>query len=183
MLSFQFRGNTVTTAGPDEYGIEEATQGKVSDFSKYIAEPGQPAPIELPLARSRLHVQDHQATGPTPPRKPMAKAGWKPVARWPSKQEFFREQQNCESTKATQAAYRRTRSRSPPLPRRSRDIFDPAKEQHDGLVLGIACRAIATRMGKTPSCVLPGEDGTLTCPTAARLPKIVSGRLHDRRLL
>ena len=52
--------------------------------------------------------------------------------------------------------------------------FDPATEQHDGLVLGIALSAYRTPDGEERFLVLPGDDVKLTFPTAGTPPSAVS---------
>jgi lipoprotein-releasing system permease protein len=54
------------------------------------------------------------------------------------------------------------------------DVFDPAKEQHTGIVLGIALASFRGRDGEDRFLVLPGDDVKLTIPTAGQPPKAVS---------
>jgi lipoprotein-releasing system permease protein len=48
--------------------------------------------------------------------------------------------------------------------------FDPAKEQHTGVVLGIALASFRTREGEDRFLLLPGDDVKLTFPTAGPKP-------------
>jgi lipoprotein-releasing system permease protein len=54
------------------------------------------------------------------------------------------------------------------------DVFDPAKEQHTGIVMGIAMASYRTPKGEDRFLVLPGDDVKLTFPTAGQPPKAVS---------
>ncbi|OHB66776.1 MAG: hypothetical protein A2V70_13160 [Planctomycetes bacterium RBG_13_63_9] len=49
--------------------------------------------------------------------------------------------------------------------------FDPAREQHTGVVLGIALASFRTPEGEDCFLVLPGDDVKLTFPTAGTPPK------------
>jgi lipoprotein-releasing system permease protein len=54
------------------------------------------------------------------------------------------------------------------------DVFDPADEQHTGIVLGISLASYRGHDGKDRFLVLPGDDVKLTIPTAGQPPKAVS---------
>jgi len=52
--------------------------------------------------------------------------------------------------------------------------FDPTKEQHDGVVLGMALASFRTPDGKEHFRLLPGDDVRLMLPTAGTPPKVIS---------
>jgi lipoprotein-releasing system permease protein len=52
--------------------------------------------------------------------------------------------------------------------------FDPAKEQHTGLVLGISLASFRDHDGRDRFVLLPGDDVKLTFPTAGAPPKGIS---------
>jgi lipoprotein-releasing system permease protein len=52
--------------------------------------------------------------------------------------------------------------------------FDPARETHTGVVMGIALGSFPGRDGKMRFLVLPGDDVKLTVPTAGTPPKAAS---------
>ena len=54
------------------------------------------------------------------------------------------------------------------------DVFDPAKEQHTGIVLGIALASFRGPDGEDRFLLLPGDDVKITLPTAGQPPKAVS---------
>jgi len=53
-------------------------------------------------------------------------------------------------------------------------LFDAAREQHTGLVLGIALASYRLSDGQERFLILPGDDVKLTLPTAGTPPKAVS---------
>ncbi len=54
------------------------------------------------------------------------------------------------------------------------DVFDPARDQHSGIVLGISLASYRTSSGADSFLVLPGDDVKITLPTAGTPPKAVS---------
>jgi len=54
------------------------------------------------------------------------------------------------------------------------DEFDPAREQHAGIVLGIALAAYRDQQGRDQFLILPGDDVRVTFPTAGTPPQAVS---------
>jgi lipoprotein-releasing system permease protein len=55
------------------------------------------------------------------------------------------------------------------------DEFDPAREQHTGVIGGIALFSYRDHDGRDRFLVLPGDDVRVTFPTAATPPQAVSG--------
>jgi lipoprotein-releasing system permease protein len=55
------------------------------------------------------------------------------------------------------------------------NVFDPAREQHDGLVLGIALASFRDHQGRDLFLAVPGDDVTVMLPTAGMSPKPTSG--------
>ena len=53
-------------------------------------------------------------------------------------------------------------------------VFDPAKQQHTGAVLGIVTASIRRPTGEDTFLLLPGDDVKITFPTAGTPPKIVT---------
>ncbi|MCC6123443.1 MAG: FtsX-like permease family protein [Pirellulales bacterium] len=58
-------------------GIDEATQGLVSDFNKYLQHPENRKKMSFALREDKYDTRDHQADGDAPDRSIMAEAGWK----------------------------------------------------------------------------------------------------------
>jgi len=67
-----------------------------------------------------------------------------------------------------------------PLPADGEIVFDPAKEQHTGIILGIALCSVRHREEdgtvKDHFLCLPGDDVQLTLPNSGRPPKAISNR-------
>jgi len=67
-----------------------------------------------------------------------------------------------------------------PLPAEAEIVFDPAKEQHTGIILGIALCSVRHREEdgtvKDHFLCLPGDDVQLTLPNSGRPPKAISNR-------
>ena len=216
MLSFQYNGNWMTRQ-VQLIGIDEATQGSVSDFSTYLQHPenrgdftdGEKqlskhiaamqqsrATQQLALAaieqlkKSRLatkaaaaaglfdlkkggfDVRDHQGGADVPERTQMLEAGWPhrwAVQRMQKYQRELFEKSNHQSAGATAAA-------DPFAARQAKeeDAFDPEKEQHTGVILGIAMAGFRNVQGEDHFLTLPGDDVKLTFPTAGTPPKAVS---------
>ncbi|MCE9606866.1 MAG: FtsX-like permease family protein [Planctomycetia bacterium] len=55
----------------------------------------------------------------------------------------------------------------------SQNTFDPAKQQHSGLVLGIALASYQDRAGQEQFLVMPGDDVRLTLPAAGTPPRAI----------
>ncbi|MBI2825850.1 MAG: FtsX-like permease family protein [Planctomycetia bacterium] len=55
---------------------------------------------------------------------------------------------------------------------REEDVFDPASEQHDGLVLGMALASYRDQQGRDRFLALPGDDVKLSFPTAGTPPDV-----------
>jgi lipoprotein-releasing system permease protein len=71
-----------------------------------------------------------------------------------------------------------TKTVDPFADRRSKtdeQLFDPAKQQHTGVVLGILTASARRPSGEERFLVLPGDDVKLTFPTAGTPPKEASG--------
>jgi lipoprotein-releasing system permease protein len=57
---------------------------------------------------------------------------------------------------------------------RQEPVFDPAKQQHTGAVLGIVTASYRLPTGEDRFLLLPGDDVKITFPTAGTPPKIVT---------
>jgi lipoprotein-releasing system permease protein len=73
-LNYQVGGEWMTQQ-VQIIGIEESTQGQVSDFRRYLQHPANRAVMSFELQEDGYDVVDHQAEGPAPERPQMAQAG------------------------------------------------------------------------------------------------------------
>ncbi|GIW94831.1 MAG: membrane protein [Pirellulaceae bacterium] len=160
MLTFDVQGQYFTRQ-VNLIGIDEQTYASVSDFSQYLLHPENRRRVSFQL----------RPDGYAPDRPGFPLSGWK--------------------YRSMRAALEKMRSRSEPPPEgpsldvprdptaryygASQQQFDPAREQHTGLVLGIA---IASRRVRNSDgtvvdhfFVRPGDDVQITLPTAGNPPK------------
>ena len=156
MLSYQCGGNWITQQ-VQLIGIDEQTQGSVSDFGKYLQHPANREADEFRAARGRLRR-------PRPPgrrRGARARRRWpmpagSTAARWPRTQAVparrMLEPTAADATSRDAAAAETAAGRrpipSPAAPAAGEAAFDPAKEQHTGVVLGIAMASYRTAEGE-----------------------------------
>ena len=183
MLNFQLRRQLDHAAGAvDRHRPGDA--GQRQRFQHVSATSGQPpATHELRAARGRLrHAQPPGRRRNMPERMQMRDAGWPHRREWPSLQKYRAANSTTKSKPVARptAAGRPLRRRTP---QSKPDTFDPAKEQHTGVVLGIAMAGYRDRTAKTISCVLPGDDVKLTFPTVGTAAQGRQRQLHRRRFL
>ena len=110
----------------------------------------------------------------------MKEAGWghrREMARIQKfQQEMFDKERAAAAPKADGPAdpFKRRDPFSHPSGESQAAVFDPAKEQFPGIVLGIAMVSYRTPEGEDRFLALPGDDVKLTFPTAGAPPKAVS---------
>jgi lipoprotein-releasing system permease protein len=189
VLSFQY-GSTWITRQVQLIGIDEQTQGNVSDFCRYLQHPENRRQMSFVLREDGYDEEDHQAEKETPPRVQMKEAGW-PRRRMVAGQQAFQRQmfrkrdpqagdpQAGDPQAGTPAGAEPAQGAEDPFAQHNRQSdqacqFDPAKEQYPGAVLGIAMASYRTPQGEDRFLALPGDDVKLTFPTAGMPPKGVS---------
>ncbi|MBX3414996.1 MAG: ABC transporter permease [Pirellulales bacterium] len=79
MLSFEFRGSTVTRP-VQLVGIDEKTVGQVGDYAHYLQHPANREAMSFDLRDGGYDVLDHQSGPEARPREQLREAGW-PVRR------------------------------------------------------------------------------------------------------
>jgi lipoprotein-releasing system permease protein len=182
MLNFQYNGNWITRQ-VQLIGIDEKTQSSVSDFSRYLQHPGNREVMSFELREDGYDTRDHQAGPDARERKQMAEAGWKRRRQSARLQAFQRDYFKSEKPAAPLPG------ESPSSPSPSDDPFagrlpagaepegnqfDPEKQQHTGVVPGIAMTSFRTPEGEDKFLAIPGDDVKLTFPTAGQPPKATS---------
>jgi lipoprotein-releasing system permease protein len=152
-------------------GIDENSQGLVSDFNKYLQHPENRKKMDFNLREGGYDTRDHQADADAPERTIMAEAGWKYrrlLAKIKSQQEHnlpegstIRQQSYWEDeANAVRDGETEPNANLPPPASNgpTKDIFhqipaitaeaaapfDMSKDQRTGIVLGIsmACRRV-----------------------------------------
>lgn len=167
MLSFQYNGQWVPRP-VQLIGIDEKTQARVSDFGKFLQHPENRRQLSFELRQSGYDTRDHQGGAEARERPEMQEAGWR------HRRERVEYERSLEA-----AAVRPNPHDAPANPfdtvRRPQadELFDPMRQQHAGLVLGIALASYRDRAGNDRFLLLPGDDVRLTFPTAGTPPRAI----------
>jgi len=173
MLSYRPYGTGAQVTLPvDIVGIDELTQGKVSKFATYLQHPENRKQLSFDLREEGYDAQGSGHNGAV--REQMKYAGWS-YRRYRAAQEKFQQRQNNPPQDSQEAA-EGPRNPFGGLPQREDMIFDPAKEQHAGVIVGIGA-ALRQRTSTTDAdtgkkiveddlMLLPGDDVTLAFPTS-----------------
>jgi len=170
MLSYQW-GGTWVTQQVDMVGIEPESQGKVSDFSHYLQNPANREEMSFSL-RDGFDTHDHQSETGAPERVQMREAGWEHRRKVA---EILAEQERMIRNAMPPKGPRDPFSEHPDAANQPK-TFDMAKDQHTGIVLGIAMSSFRNIKGEDRFRVLPGDDIQLSFPTAGIPPKVVSDK-------
>ena len=173
MLNFRY-GDQWITKQVQLIGIDETTQSRVSDFSKYLQHPENRRKMSFQLREGGYDVHDHQ-TGPEAGDRPQMKgAGWE-RRRLMAEEAFNRRMSERAPMPATgvpgsggDANPAEIRDPFSGRPKTPEPEFDPAKEQHTGVVLGIVMAGSRLPTGEEKFHVLPGDDVKLAVPTAGK---------------
>jgi lipoprotein-releasing system permease protein len=177
LLSFQFRGNTVTQQ-VQLIGIDETTQGRVGDFAKYLQHPENRKQLSFQLRNGGYDVHDHQAGPSAPPRRQMARAGWQVRRDRAVEQQLLASQTPKPAKPAVDVPadpFARAPKPTDPFAAASPPpIMDTAKNQYTGAIMGIAMSSHRDHQGEDHFLIVPGEDVKVSFPTAGAPPKIVS---------
>lgn len=167
MLSFQVRGQWMTRQ-VNLIGIEESTHATVSDFARYLQHPENRKQLSFALRDDGYDQLDPQGGPDARERPQMGQAGWKHRRQWAEYQKSFAPPPDSTPDNDPFTARLAEEGGS------EGDEFDPEKEQHTGVVLGIALASYRARDGDDRFLVLPGDDVRITFPTAGTPPTAVS---------
>lgn len=177
MLNFQY-GDTWFTRQVDLVGIDAETQSDVSAFGTYLQHPKNREAMGFDLRDDGYDVRDHQLSDGSQERKDMRRAGWehrRTKARITEYQQKYSGTNNPpESLQPAVPAPSADPFSGHPLETFEGTVFDPAKEQHTGVVLGIAITGYPTSDGESRFLAVPGDDVKLSFPTVGQPPKVVS---------
>lgn len=168
MLSFQYGGRSIYKQ-VQMIGIDAKTQSGVSDFGRYLQHPTNRRSMSFELHEDGYDIRDHQAGPEAIERKQLATAGWghrREVARIKKYQQEIMPSENPDAPTA-------------PMPsadpfadyQTEENLFDPQKQQHPGVVLGIAMISERTVDGEDRFYAVPGDDVVLTTFTVGQRPK------------
>ena len=185
MLSFKV-GRQYVNKQISLIGVDEATYATVSDFGRYLQHPENRERLDFKLKDGGYDTVNHEAAeaGKAVTRPQMSMAGWlwrKQVASFAvravappgsvDKNPFARLPVASDQVQATGEAENPLGANAP-----EGEDFDPAKEQHDGCVLGISLVSYRNQDGSDSFLSLPGDDVDITYPTAGTPPKPLSAK-------
>jgi len=178
MLSYG-RGNQTISVPVRLIGIDPATQGRVSDFAKYLQHPANRRQPSFQLRQGGYDVRDHQAGLGAVERPQMAKAGW------PHRREWARRWAQAEAARRVREQLERQRRPKPEdhrpdvfaddRPTEPEVVFDPAEHCWDGAVIGFALASSPDEEGHPRFRLMPGDDIQLaTLSASPRKPELVA---------
>ncbi|HUT93065.1 MAG TPA: ABC transporter permease [Thermoguttaceae bacterium] len=171
-------------------GVDPAAMSQVAGSCEYLQHPENRKELSFLLRDGKYDTRDHQAGPDAPERPEMAYAGWE-YRRQLARVRALPEQLARSEDQYAEAAPLHpgspqddgTAAASDPFSRArggETGQIDLATEQYPGLVMGIALASRRENVGNNEYedrfLVLPGDDVTLTYPTAATPPKFVSAK-------
>lgn len=173
MLSFQYGGQSYYNQ-VELVGIDAETQSNVSDFGTYLQHPANRASMSFKLHEGGYDARNHESGAESPRRPQLTRAGWK----------YRRESSRIQKNKQEIApSANRDPSESSGLMedpfakhRPKENVFDPERDQHPGVVLGMAMISERTVDGVDHFYVVPGDDVVLATWTAAQRPEPTTNR-------
>jgi lipoprotein-releasing system permease protein len=170
-------------------GIDAPSYASVSQFGQYLQHPANRKQLQFKLRAGGYDVFDHQVDDPqsTKPRRQMRDAGWayRRYKALLTKQQQVRQQSGPNPAKEINPQAGKPDDRqaeSPPTAnpfaglnsaKTGRD-FDPATEQHPGVVLGIGLCSYRSADGADHFVALPGDDVRVSFPKASLPPEAIS---------
>jgi lipoprotein-releasing system permease protein len=174
MLSFEYNGQYFTRQ-INLIGVDEATYASVSDFSQYLLHPENRRKLDFLLRDS----------GYAPGREGFPDSGWQYRRMRAAYEASLRPvplPADVPGSEAPAAASESDAPVPPPNPyplntlgHQNQNRFDPARDQHTGMILGIAVAARRYRDANNAITdfyfARPGDDVQVTFPTAADPPK------------
>lgn len=166
MLSFPFRGEWITRQ-VNLIGVDRETYARVSDFGRFLLHPENQKQLCFDLR-----------DGGYDPR--LGPSGWSHRREVAQRMETLKKFRDASRAPASVDAVTSLPADpfAHPAAEEQGEVFDPAKEQFPGLVLGIAAVNIRQRNaeGEVIDYFLcrPGDDVKVTFPSAGTPPKAIS---------
>jgi len=157
-------------------GIDETTYASVSKFGNYLQHPTNREQLQFSLRESGYDIYDHQVENQQKnPRTRMEHAGW----RHRRHKAMLHQQQQAKrlaaSPPATTPQQEPNTQKNPfATPKQEGRTFNPALEQHPGIVLGIGVCSYRDSNGTDHFVALPGDDVTVSFPKATLPTKAIS---------
>lgn len=178
MLTMNFRGQ-MSTRQITLIGVDEATYADVSDFREYLLHPENRKQLSFSLREDGYQSDEHQL----PP------SGWnyrRMKVAYEREFEAYRKLMAAKTSEASPSAAEPSAvppdtTSVPADPNSGTEqmaVFDAAKEQFTGIVLGIAIGSVRQRGadGKVVDCFVcrPGDDVQVTFASAGSPPKALT---------
>lgn len=180
MLSFQYGGDWVTRP-VQLIGIDQATQAAAGDFAQYLQHPENRRKMAFDLREGGYGSAD--VLPENNPRTELRQSGWEHRRRIIQRQRSIDAQAKVAGPdmepQVSQPAGGATDGAAPAAVdpfaavQKPANTFDPLKQQHAGLVLGMALATYRDRAGADRFLVVPGDDVKLTFPTAGTPPRAI----------
>lgn len=174
ILSFQVRDRWITRQIMF-IGVDESSYASVSEFD-YLQHPANREHLSFDLREKGYDVRDHQIGEQAPLRPDMERAGWE-WRRFRAQRDAAwraaRGQPGAATEEAPPQSAEADAKSKDPFAQRPEQVqeFDPAKEQHTGVVVGIALASVRDHDGTDRFLMLPGDDAVVTVPTDGQPPK------------
>ncbi len=186
MLNLQCNGRSITKP-VQLIGIDEKTQGSVSDFGEYLQHPANREAMSFDLREGGYDTHDHQSGAEAPERPQMGQAGWEYRRETARIKKYRDEYRNASATQQPASASQDPVAKdSPPANTPAADpfaghqppenVFDPEKQQHTGIVLGIAEASFRTSKGEDMFYAIPGDDVVVMTATVGDRPQATGDR-------
>jgi len=182
MLRF-WHGNRSMTRQVTLIGIDPKTAGAASDLPQYLQHAENRRQPSFDLREGGYDTRDRQSGVKTGDRDFMADAGW-PYRRWWAEREKAFEFNKRTRVEPPELEGAQALTEQPPADQREADpsavhdpfaapnteanVFDPLKEQHTGLFLGIALSSYRGAENREGFSVVPGDDVQLIFPNASQ---------------
>lgn len=179
MLSFQYGGQWVTRP-VHIIGIDEDSKDQAGDYSKYLLHPENRKDFSFQLRDGGFDTRDHQGGPEAADREELREAGWPLRRKRAAWNQAWPEHERPETSHPVLGEQPNGPPGAGPTanpfdkgPRGEEIKFDPAKQQHTGIVLGYALATYRGHDGVDHFLVRPGEDVKVTLPTAGTPPRAI----------
>ena len=158
-------------------GIDESTYANVSEFGNYLQHPLNRQQLSFALREGGYDVYDHQVTDQEDllPRSQMKGAGWvhrKHMAQLKKQRLNASVQGTAQSADKSADPFMQLAQENVENP--AGTDFDPASDQHVGIVLGIGTCSYRGADGTDHFITLPGDDVRVSFINASLPPKPIN---------
>ena len=176
VLSYQFNGQWVTH--PIKLvGIDEDAHTDVSNIGRFLQHPENRKQLSFLLRESGYDTRDHEGGDDAKERLGLSPSGWeyrRQRATWNQIRQPAEVMPEDVPAAADDDSVPVRRPFAAGRPREAANLFDPAKQQNTGVVLGMALASIRDKEGVAHFLIRPGDDVKITFPTAGTPPQAMS---------